>query len=206
MSHPARLDAVVAKRGQILSGARRVFAELGYERATVDLIAARAGVSKATIYNHYADKDALFVACATHEAEGLRAGLSACLDEPVGDVESVLQVIGEKVMSIFLSPGIVALNRHIIAEAPRFPEVAQNLFDRGYSVIRDAIAGHLERWGRAGALRVDDPRAAAVQFLALCQGDLLTRSRLGILPADPGDELRATVTHAVRTFLRAYRP
>ena len=44
MTHPARLDAVAAKRGQILTGARRVFGELGYERATVDLIAARAGV------------------------------------------------------------------------------------------------------------------------------------------------------------------
>ena len=52
----------------------------------------------------------------------------------------------------------------------------------------------------------DDGQAAAVQFLMLCQGDLLARSRLGILPADPGDEMRATVTHAVRTFLRAYRP
>ena len=38
---------------QILSGARAVFAELGYERGSVDEAAARAGVSKATVYNHF---------------------------------------------------------------------------------------------------------------------------------------------------------
>src|SRR5512133_2295313 len=77
MTGTARLDAVAAKRGQILAGARQVFGELGFERASVDLIAARAGVSKATIYNHYDDKNALFVACATQEVEELRAGLAA---------------------------------------------------------------------------------------------------------------------------------
>jgi AcrR family transcriptional regulator len=202
----ARLDAVTAKRGQILAGARQVFGELGFERASLDLIAARAGVSKATIYNHYADKNALFVACATQEMEAMRVGLNACLEEPAGDVEQVLQMIGEKAMAIFLSPSIVMLYRQIIAEAPRFPEVGQTLFDRGFAVIRDAIAEHLDRWSRHGALQIDDPRAAAVQFLDLCQGDLVARSRLAILPSPFEAELRATVTRAVQTFVRAYRP
>src|SRR5512146_1534263 len=201
----ARVGAVAAKRGQILLGARQVFGELGFERASVDLIAARAGVSKATIYNHYDDKNALFIACATQEAEELRVGLSACLAEPAGDVEHVLQRIGERTMAVFLSPSVVRLYRHIIAEAPRFPDVGRTLFDRGFSVIRDAIAAHLERWAVNGALHLDDPRAAAVQFLALCQGDLVVRSRLGILPDRVDDAMRETVRRAVSTFVRAYR-
>jgi TetR/AcrR family transcriptional regulator, mexJK operon transcriptional repressor len=204
-SGAARVEAVSAKRGQILAGARQVFGELGFERASVDVIAARAGVSKATIYNHYQDKHALFVACATEEVEELRAGLAACLAEPPGEVEDALQAIGERAMALFLSPAVVNLYRHVIAEAPRFPEMSQALFDRGLSAICDAVADHLARWARHGALRIDDPRGAAVQFVALCQGDLVARARLGILAYPVDGPMRATVRGAVRTFLRAYR-
>jgi TetR/AcrR family transcriptional repressor of mexJK operon len=194
-----------AKRQQIIAGARQVFAELGFERTSVDLIAARAGVSKATIYNHYDDKRALFVACVEQDAEELRDGLHRCLGELAGDVEQALQVVGEKTMRVFLSPPVVALYRHIIAEAGRFPDLGRTIFDRGPSVIQTAIASHLQRWDRTGALRIDDPVAAAVQFLALCQGDLLSRARLAVLEYPVDDQVRDTVKRAVRTFVRAYR-
>ena len=42
------------KRRKIIAAARKVFAEHGFERASVDQIATRAGVSKATVYNHFA--------------------------------------------------------------------------------------------------------------------------------------------------------
>ncbi|HSD19013.1 MAG TPA: TetR/AcrR family transcriptional regulator [Anaeromyxobacter sp.] len=208
MSVSAAISAepVPVKRRQILLGARQVFAEMGFERASVDLIASRAGVSKATVYNHFEDKKALFVACATQEADEMREGLRACLGEPAGDVEHVLQVIGEKVMTLSLSPAIVALYRHVSPEAARFPDIGQMIFDRGPRVLHDAIGSYLERWDRSGALRIDDARAAAVQFLALCQGELVLRSRLGILTYPVDEQVRETVSRAVRTFVRAFRP
>jgi AcrR family transcriptional regulator len=198
-------SAIPAKRQQIVAGARQVFTELGFERASVDLIASKAGVSKATIYNHYEDKKALFVACIVQDAEDLHAVLRNCLGEPAGDVEQALQVVGEKTMRVFLSPPIVALYRHIIAETGRFPDLGRIIFDRGSNVIHGAIASHLERWDRSGALRIDDARAAAVQFLALCQSDLVSRARLAVLQYPVDDEVRDTVKRAVRTFVRAYR-
>jgi TetR/AcrR family transcriptional regulator, mexJK operon transcriptional repressor len=199
-------ESAPAKRRQILAGARQVFGELGFERTSVDLIAARAGVSKATIYNHYEDKKALFVACVTHDVEQMRAGLCACAGEPAGDVEETLQLIGEKMMRIFLSPGVVALYRHIVAEAARLPELGQTIFDRGLGVIHQTVASYLERWNRSGALRIDDVHTAAVQFVALCQGDLTPRVRLAILKGPAEKQVRQTVKDAVRTFVRAYRP
>lgn len=199
-------EAVPVKRRQILAGARQTFGELGFERASVDLIAARAGVSKATVYNHFEDKQALFVACALEEAEAMRAGLRACLDQPAGDVEQGLQRIGEKVMQVLLSPAVVGLHRHVIAEAGRFPDVGRTIFDRGPRLTQELIAAHLERWDRSGALRIDDPRSAAIQFLALCQGDLLARARLVMLEYPADEQVRETVSRAVRTFVRAYRP
>lgn len=198
-------EEVPAKRQQILSGARQVFSELGFERASVDLIASRAGVSKATVYNHFADKHALYVACIAHDTDEMRAGLSACLDEPSGDVEHVLQRVGERIMAVLLSPPVVELHRHVIAEAARFPDIGRTIFEHGARVVYDAIASYLERWTRTGVLRIEEPRAAAVQFVALCQGDLVARARLALLEYPVDDEVREAVRRAVRTFLRAYR-
>ena len=39
----------------------RLFLRDGYARTSVDAIAAEAGVSKRTIYNHYGDKESLFL-------------------------------------------------------------------------------------------------------------------------------------------------
>ena len=207
MSQRATIAEVVpAKRRLILDGARAVFAELGYERATVDQIAARAGVSKATVYNHFQDKKALFVAAVVESCDDIRAGFEPCLRAPVGEVEQVLQVIGEQLMSTSLSPTVVSLYRQAIAEAERIPEIGRMVFEHGTVPIQEAVASYLRRWDEAGVLRVEDPRSAAISFVALCQGDLVIRMRLGILERPVADQVRETVRRAVAIFVRAHRP
>jgi AcrR family transcriptional regulator len=198
-------DLSPAKRRQILEGARDAFGELGFERASVDEIAARARVSKATVYNHFRDKQALFVASFQAEADELRGELCAALSrEPSGGVEAALQVLGEKLLGVLVSPPIVALNRHAMAMVGRFPAVGRTLFEHGPSVGYDMIAEYLLRWQAKGALRLDDPRKAAIQFHQLCQGDLVTRARLGVCERPSKDAIRETVRPAVETFLKAY--
>jgi AcrR family transcriptional regulator len=192
-----------AKRQQILAGARKAFAELGYERTSVDLVAARAGVSKATVYNHFEDKKALFVACFSEEVDAMRDRLLGLLGEPEGDVESALRVVGEQLLNLRLSSPVECLYRHTIAEAARFPEIGRYLFDHGPKTFFESLAAYLGRWRDRGVLRIDDARSAAVQFWLLCQGDLVLRSQLAV-PSTPG-EVRETVERAVATFLRAYR-
>jgi TetR/AcrR family transcriptional repressor of mexJK operon len=198
-------DGCSPKRRQILAGARRAFCEMGFERASVDLIAAEAGVSKATVYNHFHDKKALFVACYSEQADELREGVHRALQgEPAGELEPALQAVGEQLLALLLTPAIVSLYRYTSAEAARFPEIGQILFDRGPAVLRDKIAGYLQRWAERGALRLDDPRAAAQDFLMLCHGDLVIRAQLGILQYPAGDDVGRTVARAVAVFLRAY--
>lgn len=199
-------EAVPLKRAQILAGARQVFGDLGFERASVDLIASRSGVSKATIYNHFEDKQALFVAAVLQESDEMRADLRRCLERPPGDVEQALQLIGEKLLAVILSPSIAGMFRLVIAEAIRVPELGRATFERGIAAVQEAIASHLARWNESGALRIDDPRSAAVAFVALCQGDLGARSRLGVLEYPVDAQVRETVQRAVRIFVRAHRP
>jgi TetR/AcrR family transcriptional regulator, mexJK operon transcriptional repressor len=201
-----RAERSPAKRRQILEGARLAFGELGYERSSVDLVAARAGVAKATVYSHFDDKKALFVACFSQEADALREELRQSLTEPGGDLRISLRRVGEKLVRILVSPAFVSLYRQTAAEAARFPEVGETLFARGPAVVYQALADWLRRWEALGALRLDDARSAAVQFVMLCQGDLVVRSQLGILPRASDTEVRDTVRRAVRTFLLAYAP
>jgi AcrR family transcriptional regulator len=203
----ARATTAAAKRRQILAGARHVFGELGFERASVDVIALRAGVSKATVYSHFHDKKRLFVACVLEESDAMRAGLEACMARcSAGEVEDVLQAIGENVMRVILSPAVASLYRQVISEAARFPEIGRMVFEGGARLLQAAIAAQLQRWHERGALGIPDARIAAIQFLALCQGDLAVQSRLGVLPQPTDAVVRATVEQAVRTFVRAHRP
>lgn len=204
LADSARTDAS-PKRQQILAGARRAFCERGFERASVDLIAAQAGVSKATVYHHFHDKKALFVACYAEEADELREGMRrVLLGEATGAIEPALQRVGEQVLALLLTPAIVSLYRHTSAEAARFPEIGQMLFDRGPAVLCDGIAAYLGRWAERGALRLADPRLAALDLVMLCHGDLVLRAQLGILKYPAGREIQATVKRAVDVFLRAY--
>jgi AcrR family transcriptional regulator len=195
-----------AKQRQILDGARQVFLEVGFERACMDHIAARAEVSKATIYNHFHDKKELFVACAREQARAFRERLAALLQAPSGDPEQDLQQFGETLLHFLVSREALALRRMILADTPRFPELGQALLEDGALSTRHRLAEYLRARTHAGTLRVEDARLAAFQFIALCQGDLYLYVEFGVVP-DPGeDRIREAARGAVRTFLRAYGP
>ena len=194
-----------AKRRQILDGARQVFIELGFERSSVGLMAERAGVSKATIYNHFADKAALFVACLDEECTEARAAVTSILQAQSGDLERDLFLVGEKLVRLLISPTKMALHRIIVAEAPRFPEVGRHLYEMIARHVGESLGTCFKLWSDRGALCVEDPVLAANQFVDLCKGDVFRRIELAVVEEIPDEEVRAAVTAAVRTFLRAYR-
>lgn len=193
------------KRRKIVVGAREVFGELGYERTSVDQIAARAGVSKATVYHHFQDKKALFVASFSEEADELREGVRCMLHrEPEGAVGPALQAVGERLLTLFLAPTIIGFYRQAYAEIARFPELGETLFERGPGALFAVVAEYLWRWHERGALRIEDASAAAVHFVMLCHGDLVLRGQLGVLPEPLGPAISATVRRGVAVFLRAH--
>lgn len=198
-------DLSPAKRSQILVGARQAFIELGYERASVGLIAERAGVSKATLYNHFDDKPALFTACIDQECAEAQAVVTRMLEAPSGDLERALLAIGERILRLLTAPTTMALHRIIVAEAPRFPEVGKHLYALFTRYAEQVLGAFMKTWSDRGVLRVEEPVLAAFQFVDLCRGDAFKRVELGIAKELSDEEVRATVASAVRTFLRAYR-
>ena len=80
-----------ARRSRILGAAARVFARSSFEHASMDEIAAEAGVGKPTLYRYFPSKDALFVAVFEHALDDLEGRLDRVLDE---EVEATARLAG----------------------------------------------------------------------------------------------------------------
>ena len=196
----------LAKRLSILETAASVFCREGYGGANIDLIAGEAGVSRQTVYNHYRDKETLFRAVVAEITERCNAGFFAMLatfpDHP-RDLEVELTEFAVRLsMNCVCSRDGKFLRRLVQNEGVRYPELFAAWREDGPGKTWAALAARFARLAHGGYLELDDPDAAARQFLALNSADLQLTFMLGETPGE--HEVRRSSARAVRTFLRAY--
>lgn len=191
-------EAPSACRERVIEAACKAFMTDGFRGASVDRIAAAAGVAKQTLYNHFPSKDELF-------AETMRTGVRSILvslDVTEGDLRTRLLAFGRAMRATLLSPEGLAWFRNMVAEAPRLPELGRIAFAEGPKqaavLLSRFIAAAMER----GELRRDDPQFAAEMLNGMLLN--LDRSR-GLFAAEQNhlsDPVR--VERIIDTFLRAY--
>lgn len=161
---PSKADA--EQIGQrIIDAATELFFTLGYGATSVEAVARRAGISKRTFYHRFAHKSALLGAVVHRTIDRMRPPADVPLLDGA-DLPAILRGLAGLILRAALSPPAIALNRLIVAESSRFPDLASVVTNQG--AIEEAvrlIAGVLEREARAGNLSVDDPTFAAQQFL-----------------------------------------
>lgn len=192
------------KRAQILRGAAAVFAADGYEGASMAQIAAIAGVSKGTLYNHFDSKAALFGCYVQEECDRNLRHIFDGADHD-GDPASVLRGIGQRMIRMMLSDVGLAIYRVVIAEAAKFPDLARAFFEAGPARAIGFMAAWLAEETRRGRLSVPDPAFAAEQFFNLCQTKFVLRRKLAMLPDPPAQEIDQVVDASIAMFLRMYR-
>ncbi|MER7279249.1 TetR/AcrR family transcriptional regulator [Dactylosporangium sp. NPDC000244] len=196
-----------AKRAAIVRAALEVFVREGYARASVDAIAATAGVSKRTIYDYYGDKEQLFLATVRETVEQQTAAFERLLDDTVGtaeDLEGALVAFGRAFATeVARSPQRSALLRLMIAEAAHFPQ----LLERGGATggTQRALADRLADLAARGLLDVADPMEAAEFLGVLVTGRVHNHSWYGTVMLDDA-EIERLATGGVEVFLKAYRP
>jgi TetR/AcrR family transcriptional repressor of mexJK operon len=195
----------IDKRQAILAAAGEVFAREGYAQAGVDVIAAEAGVAKPTVYNHFGDKETLFLEAIAADADRALAKHLAVVEQlrDTDDLRAALENVGHHMLVCHCEERSVALRRLLNAELTRFPELIDIVRGRAADRVTEALADRLARLALAGRLRRLDPTQAAEQLIALLTAPIDARSRLGTRPI-PDDELWAVTRAAVDTFLRAF--
>src|SRR5271165_4975999 len=130
-THSDPNDQVVSgwrrKHTAIAGAALVLFARDGYERTSVDAIAAEAGVSKRTVYSHYGDKENLFLLVLRETYDVMRDRVRDIVDRNLRDVDdlraALTACIREIVRTITRAPERATLVRLLISEAPHFPVI-----------------------------------------------------------------------------------
>jgi AcrR family transcriptional regulator len=195
----------IDKRQAILDAATSVFAREGYAQAGVDVIAAEAGVAKATVYNHFGDKENLLrqaIAAQADQTVAENLAAVARLTER-GDPRRTLEDVGHRLLKCYCDDRSWALRRLLAAEINQFPDLLDIVQSRAADRVVEALADRLARLAVAGRLHITDPMVAAEQFSALLSGPMDKRARLGTRKV-PDAELRSVARAAVQTFLRAF--
>jgi TetR/AcrR family transcriptional repressor of mexJK operon len=191
------------KERSILRAATEVFLARGFLAASMDEIAAAAAVSKATVYNHFGSKRALFEAIVRDRCDALISPLR--LEPPAGaTLDESLKSLAHQYLGLLLDPASLALHRILVFEAAGSGEIGAAAYRAGGAPVVDRIAEFLTRQVRAGRLEMDDPALAAEQFLGALTGYIQARALLGVEPNPSPAKRKKAIATAVSAFLRAY--
>lgn len=201
---PGRRLRSEAKKTAILDAAEALFVAEGYERASVDAIAARAGVSKRTVYDHFGEKSAIFLRALGRVNDAVTETIRAAIDEeltPGRDLREALTAFAGRVVTQTFPSSDYATFQRLTSQrwsAPQLPAAAR---DRPERMLEDCFA----ELAATQALRAPDPSLAARHFTALTIG-----LALGTLDTPHGHgpdeaEVAQIISDGVDAFLRAYR-
>ena len=153
-------------RAVIFDAARHEFAHSGYAATSMESVARRASVSTKTLYRLVPNKAALFEAMVTERIDRFVSvvNLGACKG---GDVEAALTealiICGE----LLLDGEVVTLQRVILGDSDKFPDVAETFYHKAIMRTEDALAGWLRTQQKRGAIQLDDPQVAAGMLLGM---------------------------------------
>ncbi len=190
----------LAKQRRILDAALSVFAAEGYSGTSMDAIAAKANVSKPTLYQYFGTKEQLFTEIMLAE----RNTMLPAFDHPGTDMVAELHSFAWHYADTVMRPEFLSLARLIIGEAQRFPEIGRAYQAAGPDRVLAGMITYLTRQRDAGKLSFDDAELAAEDLWGL----ILSAPRnqaLHLPDRIPGRaELARYINNGLRVFLKAY--
>lgn len=167
-----------AKRRAILAAARDVFLSAGFGAASMDAVAADAGVSKMTIYRQFGSKEELFAGL-IEELCSRMIGDDLSLD-PKRPVEQVLREYATRVLDILFDPVTIELHRIVVAESRRFPALGRLFYRSGPEASIRALQAYLDALSARRGIALLDTRRSAEEFLEVLRGYAHLRLLLGV--------------------------
>ncbi|SIT41368.1 Transcriptional regulator, TetR family [Paraburkholderia ribeironis] len=190
------------KRVAIIGAAIEEFLAAGYDATSMDRIAARANVSKRTVYNHFPSKEALFAAI-LHQLWDASQGGDAPAYRADKPLRTQLLNLLDRKLRLLNDESFLSLARVAIAAGIHSPERARDMVARMGEREEDLTA-----WVRAaaadGRIKTDDPLFAALQLQALVKAFAFwPQVTMGQVPLD-GKQLKRIAEAAADMFLARY--
>jgi AcrR family transcriptional regulator len=188
-------------RAIIFDAARHEFAANGYAATSMDGVARRAGISTKTLYRLIPNKAALFEAMITDRIDRFASvvRLRAC---DGSDVERALRealiVCGE----LILDPDVISLQRVILGDSEKFPEVAETFYHKAIRRTERTLASWLQAQNERGLIKVDNAETAAGMLLGMLAFQPQRAVMFGHTPAPTREQLEQRAQIAAALFLR----
>ncbi len=188
------------KREAIVGAALSAFLDAGYAEASVNRIAAEAGVSIKTLYRHFESKDELFSAVMQ----------AACTDSSTGPGEPAwyaeppaiaLKLAGSEYLRHALSPAQLALYRVVTRDADRFPELGRRYHAETVARRVTLVAGYLDRWSARAGWPSCDPAEVGRVFEALLQAGIFEAALHGLHRPDEAEIQQRAAAAAARLLI-----
>ena len=187
----------------IVREARRHFMAEGYAATRIEPIARAASVSTATLYGYFPSKAHLFTAVIDDASRDFSAQMRA-VGAPEGHAREQLTAFATAYASFMGDPFVRSVFRLVMAERPRFRDVAMGFFERGRSDFGGPLIAALTTLAARGELRLTKASWAAGQLMGMIEHPVF------FMPLVTGDEVQTTRTlaciteEAVETFLARY--
>jgi AcrR family transcriptional regulator len=187
-------------RAIIFEAARREFAARGYATTNMESVARSAGISTKTLYRLVPNKAALFEARITERIDRFASvvRLRACEGR---DIEAALRdallVCGE----LILDPDTIALQRMILSESDKFPDIAETFFYKAITRTQETLASWLRTQHKRGLLAIDDADSAAGMLLGMLAMQPQRAVMFGHAPAPTREQLERRVAACAKLFL-----
>lgn len=217
----------VERKEAFLAAAKEVFQEMGFDRASMDAVALKAGSSKATLYRYFVSKEVLFTELISGIAQGIgdsnleyfykSVGMEVCpadLQEkaesiiasldPTRDVETTLKELGRYALKNFLTPKKFEMTRMLVMAAAN-PEVGRMLYEQGPVRGMALMESYFESLIARGQLRAADTKVIVRHFRALLDAEVYEAGLFNALDPLDDTQIAEIADRSVDTFLRAYR-
>ena len=198
---PKRQQNRILRERRILDAAIVVFSQKGFVSASMDDIAAEAGLTKPTLYQYFPSKDELFTAMMVEERDHM---LESFEYPSASGMVAELYAFSWHYADVVLRPDMLNLARLIIGEAQRLPDIGRAYQASGPDRVLAGMIAYLERQGAAGRLVFDDAELAAEDLWGLILS--APRNRALHIPDAVPDRttIERYIRNGLRVFLRAY--
>lgn len=191
------------KHATIVEAAKIVFIEKGYAASSMDAIAAQAGVSKVTVYNHFENKKELFATIMVNHCKGFASGDSLIQFDATKSPHDILTQFCHRFIEVLLQPDSVSLMRRIIAEIDLFPDLSQSMWQEGMPIF-ESFCQYLIAEEKANRLQVADKEIAARQLLGMIKENTVYPIWFGLNPLLDHKRKEQIVEASVDLFLKSY--
>lgn len=163
---PVRRRRKEARPSELMQAAIELFIERGYAATRSEDIAARAGVSKATLYLYFKDKEALFKAVITQGVVPILDESAHLIEEFAGDSGTLLRELLTRWQVRFNTSLLGGIPKLMISEARNFPELALYHEKIAYARARTLLGRVIERGVARGEFRPLDQDAVVELLIA----------------------------------------